>query len=128
MVHPLIVFIAFGIIGWILDTIYRSAAERKYAPKTFIPYFSILYAVGGSILYGLHVTTTLNSTAYVLIGTLIMTLMEFTAGVFCQNILGERYWDYSKNKYNIYGHIDAIHILLWITLITSLRILLEYLA
>ena len=123
----MIIFIAFGIIGWILDTLYRSATAGKYAPKTFVPYFSIVYAAGGALLYGLHITTNLSTAQYVIIGTLIATLMEFTAGVFCVEILEERYWDYSKNKYNLYGHIDLKHTTYWIVLITFLRILLEYL-
>lgn len=126
--HPALIFIAFGIVGWILDTAYRSATAGKYAPQTFLPGFSIVYAVGGLILYALHFTATLSTAGYVIVGTLLVTLMEFTAGEFCQSVLGKRYWDYSKNKFNLYGHIDALHTLYWIALIAILRITLDYLA
>jgi len=64
----------------------------------------------------------------VIVGGLCITVFEYFAGWGCLNIVGKRLWDYSKQKWNLHGHIDAVHTLTWFGLVAILRSILPYLA
>lgn len=127
MINYFAYFIIFGILGWALDTAYRILASHEKKGNTYLPYFAIVYGIGGVLLLALYQLTTLNAYAYVFIGTITVTLLELTAGIFCANILGRRMWDYSASKYNLYGHIDLQHTLYWLMFALILRIIIPIL-
>lgn len=52
-----------------------------------------------------------------LIGTTIVTILEFSTGMIFNVWLGMNMWDYSNLKYNLYGQICPQFILAWIPLV-----------
>lgn len=127
MLRYLAYFIVFGLLGWALDTAYRIFAWHEKHGNTYLPYFAIIYGIGGVLLLALYQLTTLNAPAYIFIGGITITILELTAGAFCVNVLGKRMWDYRTSTYNLFGHIDLQHTLYWFIFAAILRILLPQL-
>ena len=119
-------FITFGVLGWGIDTLYRSITERKYHPGTYIPFFSIIYATGGIALITFFRYSTIGIPAEIIIGGTAMTTLELTGGILSTRILKKRLWNYSKNPFNFKGHIDLIHTLYWFMLTAALRLIYAF--
>ena len=116
-------FVLFGVLGWGIDTGYRSLEARRYTRGTYFPFFAPSYGMGGLImvlsfqylpgLWWMHVLMTWP----------MILLFEFLSGLFCVHILGRRYWDYSKNTGNVMGHICLLHATYWLLLTITMRAL-----
>jgi uncharacterized membrane protein len=118
----LILFIIGGIVGFIIDTTYRSVAELTFSHQGFatslfgftFPFLPI-YGFGLVIIYLIH--RFVKNIAYkAIFFGLSLALLEFFGGMFTKLVLGTRLWDYSTNTLNILGHTDALHIIYWVVL------------
>ncbi|MBS3125393.1 hypothetical protein J4211_04055 [Candidatus Woesearchaeota archaeon] len=127
MLTHLALFIVFGILGWIVDTAYRSYDAGKYHPHTMIPGFSIIYGLGGVLLLMLFKYTQLPVIADIVVGGTATTTLEFIGGWFCHKVLARKMWDYSEHPYNYYGYIDAEHTIYWFILTGAVRFVFAYL-
>ncbi|MBI4144618.1 putative ABC transporter permease [Candidatus Woesearchaeota archaeon] len=125
MIEYLVFFIVFSFVGWVIDTGYRSAVDRRYAPGSIFPFFAPIYGFGGIILVILF-NTSLNPAIHVLIGGIAATTVELVGGMFCVKFLRRRLWDYSKNRWQYRGHIDALHTVCWFIVTAALRMLFPY--
>lgn len=114
-----LVFILCGLVGFVIDTTYRSLRERRYTRGTWLPFFSPTYAGGGLILYLLFSTWPAPGVVQIIGGTLLCTLWELSAGVVGILVLKRRFWDYSNNPLNYRGYIDAKHTVYWFILTTA---------
>jgi len=120
-------FLCFGLLGWVVDTSYRSYHAGKYHPHTMLPYFSIIYGIGGVLLLLLFKHTYLPVIADIVVGGTAATILEFMGGWFCHKVLKRKMWDYSHHPYNYYGYIDAEHTIYWFILTGIVRWLFVYL-
>jgi len=64
---------------------------------------------------------------HILLGTALIILLEFLGGIFCVAIFKKRYWNYSQNAYNFFGHIDLVHSVYWLLLVILFRMLFPFL-
>jgi uncharacterized membrane protein len=120
-------FIIFSFIGWIIDSAYRSIIEeKKWTSRTVIPLFAPIYGFGGISLVIIFTYLKINPVLQVIIGAMGLTLIEYIGGVICTKILKKKLWDYSKSRYNIHGHVDAIHAIYWVILSVVMRIIMRY--
>ena len=121
-------FLAFGAMGWILDTGYRTIEIKKYTTGTWLPYFALIYAVGGMILFFIFKNTAWSIWWQIIIGWILMILLEFFSGHLSVKILRRRFWDYRlKARWHLAGHIDALHSFYWLMLTILFRMLFPYL-
>jgi len=112
-------FFVGSVVGWVIELLFRrfvSAAnpERKWINPGFCtgPYLP-LYGSGLCILFlvamlerfHLFGSDILNKTALFLLMTVLMTVIEYLAGILLLKIARVRLWDYSKEKGNIKGII-----------------------
>lgn len=107
--------IAYGLLGWAIDTAYRSILSGGYAPGTWIPYYSVAYPVGAFV--ALYVHTHFSHfrrwyTQFVMQAT-AATVVEYISGLLAIQFLGRRLWDYSASSLNLHGLVDAWHTFLW---------------
>jgi len=114
----IIFFAVYSLIGWVIELIYRFFAYHKivnpgilYGP--FLPIYGIP-AVGVVLI-----TNTLNSNLITssIIGMLFATLLEYASAVYCEKIIGIKFWDYSGDKFNYKGRVCLQYSLLWGVLI-----------
>ena len=123
MIKYFIIFTAFGIFGAVIDTLYRFIKSKKYTSGTRFGFFSPIYAIGATILAIEFKFIEINPIFQIFIAGVSLTFLELLSGIFCVRIMKKRYWNYSKNKWNYKGHIDALHSFYWILLALLFRII-----
>ena len=126
MLSYLTLFFLYSFIGWIIYTSYRSITERRYNSGSFLPFLTPIYGFGG-ILLNLFFQVELPIFFHILLGTALIILLEFLGGIFCVAIFKKRYWNYSQNAYNFFGHIDLVHSVYWLLLVILFRMLFPFL-
>jgi len=127
MVNYLFLFILFGIIGWIIDTTYRSIISKKYESGTQLLFFSPIYAIGGLILIIIYENLKVHFIIQIIIASIFLMTLELLSGIFSEKIMRKKYWDYSNNKWNFKGYLDILHSFYWIILASLIRIIYPYL-
>ena len=109
------IFIVAGILGWIIDTAYRSLTSGFFVIGAATPApFSPVYGFGAIIVYWMskHIHQYwIGYQALLYAGAL--TLYEYISGEFSVWFFGRRLWDYSEGPLNYNGHIDALHFVYW---------------
>lgn len=101
-----LLFMIYSFIGWIIEIIDIYIYQKKIINRGFLigPYCPI-YGFG-SIAMILFLKKYLND-AFVLflMAVLICSILEYTTSYLMEKIFKARWWDYSKNKFNINGRI-----------------------
>lgn len=108
------IFCMFSVVGFIWETIYCSLREGKLLNRGFMkgPFLPI---------YGFGVCVMLIAAAPFpdlvvlgcLSGTICATVMEYVTGDLMEHLFKVRYWDYSKEKFNLNGHICLGASMVW---------------
>lgn len=62
-----------------------------------------------------------------LVGSLVITTVEFTVGCIVNLMLGWNVWDYSRLGPNILGQVSLVYSLLWFLLCTPIMYLSDFL-
>ena len=101
----IIIFIIFGISYYLLEILWRG-----YSHWTMI-------IVGGlcGLLIGLinEITPKMNTVLQMLLGSVIVTVIEFVTGYILNIKLGLHIWDYSNLRFNILGQVSLLFSMLW---------------
>ena len=101
----IIIFIIFGISYYLLEILWRG-----YSHWTMI-------IVGGlcGLLIGLinEITPKMNTVLQMLLGSVIVTIIEFVTGYIINIKLDLNIWDYSNLRFNILGQVSLLFSMLW---------------
>ena len=101
----IIIFLIFGISYYLLEILWRG-----YSHWTMI-------IVGGlcGLLIGLinEITPKMNTVLQMLLGSVIVTIIEFVTGYIINIKLDLNIWDYSNLKFNILGQVSLLFSMLW---------------
>ena len=101
----IIIFLIFGISYYLLEILWRG-----YSHWTMI-------IVGGlcGLLIGLinEITPKMNTVLQMLLGSVIVTIIEFITGYIINIKLNLNIWDYSNLKFNILGQVSLLFSMLW---------------
>ena len=107
-IKSLILFIIFGLMYCGIEILWRGYTH----PSMFV--------VGGlcCLLVGLinEITPKMPMWLQCLLGTLIITFIEFVSGCFLNIYLGLHVWDYSNRPFNLYGQICLCFSVIWLFL------------
>lgn len=110
-------FFIYGFLGWVLETVVAAAKQKRFVNKGLIngP-CCMLYGVGACVV---------SAFCYELRGiwlfaaaTIISTVIEWIAGHIIEKLYHEKWWDYSKVKWNLDGYICLTMSLMWGALCT----------
>lgn len=114
-------FIVYSFIGWLMETIYASITQGKFVNRGFlIGPLTPIYGFGAilillsskwveNVFYDYYISILMT----VLISTLLVTVLEFCTGYVLEKVFNTKWWDYSKNAFNIKGYICLKFSLLW---------------
>lgn len=104
------IFLLFCVIGWVIEVIYRSSANKHFVNPGFMVGICLpIYGFGGLILYLIFKINMGISSIYldvflkVLIAAIILTAIEFIGGFISLKVYHNRLWDYRDKKFNIMG-------------------------
>ena len=111
-------FILYSIIGWLLETAYRSWNARKPVnPGVLTGPLVPLYGAGGLTIILVHASLaqydfTIRACAYFL----ILSAVEYVTGEFLLFFMGKRFWDYRECRFHLRGHVCLRFSLAWVVL------------
>lgn len=120
-------FFVGSVIGWCIELVFRrffssSNPERKWINPGFCtgPYLPlygtglcILYLIASLEKYSIISNPILNKIMLFAAMAVLMTVIEYIAGIFCLKVLKVRLWDYSDMWGNIQGIICPLFSLFW---------------
>ncbi len=115
-------FIIYGFLGFLLETVFRSLAEKKkYISRGFLTKgFCPLYGVCGILILEIFTLSqlTINNNLWALIGATVgsiavVTLLEYITGIILDRVFHLKLWDYSNNYLNLHSYICLELSLLW---------------
>lgn len=106
--------IIYSFLGWIWECCYVSARQKKWVNRGFLhgPILPI-YGSGAVIVLFAALPFKGNIAAVYVAGMISATILEYCTGAAMEAIFKVRYWDYSKNKFNLNGHICLFCSLGW---------------
>ena len=108
------IFFVYCFFGWIWETAYVSVRTRKWVNRGFMhgPFLPIYGS--GAVVILLSTLGVRDSLLLIYIfGMIGSTILEYCTGAAMQRMFGVRYWDYSKNRFNLNGHICLFVSLGW---------------
>lgn len=100
-----LLFIIYSVLGWAIEVLNSFIMAKKWVNRGFLigPYCPI-YGVG-SILITLLISSDNDMIGTFLKSMAICSILEYSTSYIMEKIFKTRWWDYSKNKYNINGRI-----------------------
>ena len=107
-------FIIYSVLGWIMESIYRSICERKVINTGFLKGpFCPIYGIGAVIMILFLQSFSSNIFLLFIISMLVLTLWEYIVAIILEKTFHIKYWDYSKNKFNFQGRICLLNSIYW---------------
>ncbi len=110
----LLLFCFYSVIGWCTEVIYATVNSGKFVNRGFLN-GPVCPIYGAGVVLVLFVLEPLKDNIFILfIGSVLLTsLIEFITGLILEKIFNDKWWDYSKDPFNIRGYICLKFSLLW---------------
>ncbi|MDY3738582.1 MAG: putative ABC transporter permease [Peptoniphilaceae bacterium] len=109
-----LLFFSYSFLGWIWESSYTSIKAMKFINRGFL-YGPLIPIYGFSALVILILTFNFKDNIFLvyIVGLLSASVMEYFTGYMMEKIFHMRYWDYSKHKFNLNGHISLFVSIFW---------------
>lgn len=100
-----LLFIVYSIIGWICEVITQLIYQRRFVNRGFLigPYCPI-YGVG-SIIMTFLISSDNDYISVFLKSMAVCSILEYITSYLMEKMFKTRWWDYTKNKFNINGRV-----------------------
>ena len=99
-------FLIYSFIGWIMEEVYVGIELKKIVNRGFlIGPICPIYGIGFLLLYFLIKTS--NPILVFLESIVICSILEYSTSYILEKVFNARWWDYSKEKFNLNGRICA---------------------
>ena len=107
-------FYVYCFLGWIWESGYVSARERKWTNRGFMhgPFLPI-YGSGAIMILLATIPVKDNLLLIFFMGMIAATILEYFTGAAMERLFHVRYWDYSNQFCNLNGHICLKCSLAW---------------
>ena len=107
-------FIFYCIIGWIVETIYVSFKQKKFANRGFLigPCCPI-YGISAMSMLLILKKYSYDILILFFMGILIASFIEYLTSLILEKLFKIRWWDYSNNLLNIDGRVCLLNSLLF---------------
>lgn len=104
-----LLFIVYSITGWIIEVIATYPDTKCFVNRGFLigPYCPIYGNCAIAMIFLLHNVT--NPILLFVLSILICSIGEYVTSYAMEKIFHARWWDYSKNKFNLNGRICLIN-------------------
>lgn len=101
-----LIFMMYSSLGWIMEVLVTLYKNKKIINRGFLigPYCPI-YGWGCMMIIFLLDKYKSNIFILFIMAIIICSILEYYTSYFMEKIFKTRWWDYSKNKYNINGRI-----------------------
>lgn len=104
----------YSFLGWVTEIIFQTIKEGHFINRGFLR-GPVCPIYGFGLLLVIHFLEPLKSNLLILfIGSVIFTtLLELATGFVLEKIFSIRWWDYSKEKFNLNGYICLGFSIIW---------------
>lgn len=107
-------FVIYSFFGWCLEVVYQAVEHGKFINRGFLngPYCPIY---GFGVIIVCYALDPIKENIVVLyVGAVILTTaLELVTGFLLEKIFDQKWWDYSKERFNLKGYICLKFSLLW---------------
>lgn len=109
-----LLFFFYCFCGWIWESCYVSARQRHWVNRGFL-HGPLLPIYGSGAIIILFVTIPVENDLRLvwLFGMLAATVLEYFTGAAMEKLFKVRYWDYSRQKFNLKGYICLTSSIAW---------------
>ena len=109
-----LLFFFYCFCGWVWESCYVSVCQRRWVNRGFLrgPLLPI-YGSGAIIILFATLPVAGNLWLVWLLGMLAATALEYVTGAVMEALFKVRYWDYSKQKFNLNGYICLSSSIAW---------------
>lgn len=99
-------FIILAMLGWTMEVTLQLVQKHKFSNRGFLigPYCPI-YGCGGLLITLTLSNLSKHPVALFSTAILICGILEYLTSYLMEKIFNARWWDYSKNKFNINGRV-----------------------
>lgn len=114
-------FSFYAFLGWIMESLYATQKQHEFVNRGFLngP-FCPIYGLGGLLVEQTFMTINRMSTssittalASILVSIILVTILEYATGSILENVFHKKWWDYSKEPFNLKGYICMRFSILW---------------
>lgn len=107
-------FIIYSFIGYVAECIFVSLENKKPTNRGFLcgPVCPI-YGVGGLLMAFFLKNYKGDYIALFVLGAILATVIEYITGWALEKLFHNKWWDYSKNKFNINGRVCLLNTVLF---------------
>ncbi|HHW95499.1 MAG TPA: putative ABC transporter permease [Mogibacterium sp.] len=114
MLYLMFYFHIYAFLGWCLEVIFHQLKEGKFINRGMLsgPYCPI-YGFGMTFLIISTRSMDNNFFKLFLIAFVLCSVLELVIGFMMNKVFHERWWDYSKEPFNIGGYICLRFSLIW---------------
>lgn len=109
-----LLFFLYCFLGWVWESCYVSACRRQWVNRGFL-HGPLLPIYGSGAILILFVTLPAKDHLWLvwLLGMIAATALEYVTGDVMERLFKVRYWDYSKKRFNLNGHICLSSSIAW---------------
>ena len=102
----ILIFFTYSFLGWIMESVGGIFKEKKFINRGFFigPYCPV-YGSGILLITFLLNKYTDDIVVVFFLSLLICGTLEYVTGYFMEKLFNARWWDYTKNKFNINGRV-----------------------
>ena len=109
-----LLFFFYCFCGWVWESCYVSLCQRHWVNRGFLHGPLLPIYGSGAILILLATIPVANDLRLVwFFGMIAATALEYVTGDVMERIFKVRYWDYSKQRFNLNGHICLSSSIAW---------------
>lgn len=107
-------FFIYSFLGWCIESAYKSICEKKLVNSGFLygP-FCPIYGYGAIIMYIFLEDVSSKPFITFCLGFVVLSIWEYAVGAFLEKVFHRKYWDYSKNKFNLQGRVCLLNSIFW---------------
>ena len=107
-------FLVYSFLGWCIESIYKSFYEKKLVNSGFLygP-FCPIYGCGAIIMCIFLEDVSSKPFITFCLGFVVLSIWEYTVGVFLEKVFHRKYWDYSNYKFNLQGRVCLLNSIFW---------------
>lgn len=107
-------FFLYSFAGWVWESLYVSIKKRRPVNRGFLhgPFLP-LYGSGAVLVLAVTMSVRDRAALVFFLGMAGATVLEYITGMLMEHLFHVKYWDYSKQKFNINGYICPLASLCW---------------
>lgn len=108
------IFLIYGFLGWCMEVILATLKTGKFVNRGFLN-GPICPIYGVSVIAVLVLLTPVKwSLPLFLIGSILLTTsLEFITGFILEKRFDKKWWDYTNDRFNLWGYVSLKMSLLW---------------